>query len=139
MPSDKKKILIVDDEESFADIVKLNLEYTGEYDCVIETDSTRALSVAQSVSPDLIILDMLMPDKDGPSVLAELQADKKLRDVPVVFLTAFASKEDLERISYHTRTKPHIARKPISAEDLIELVRRHLGQTARPAGPDAPR
>ncbi len=71
----KKRILLVDDEESLCRVLKLNLEETGEYEVKTETRGTRALAIARDFKPNLIILDFVMPDIDGGSLLNQLQAD----------------------------------------------------------------
>jgi len=119
---EKKRILIVDDEEAFGDIVKLNLEYTGEFEVLAEKRGSEALNAARHFRPDLIILDVLMPDMDGPAVLKELRKDKDFKNTPVIFLTALVSKNQ----SADGRNQPYVASKPISSDDLLEIVRRHL-------------
>lgn len=121
-----KKILVVDDEESFGDIVKLNLEFTGDYEVCLEKEGTRAVEAARRENPDLIILDMLLPDMDGVAVLEALHADPSLKQIPVVFLTAFVSEKERQTLSGRIGIKPHIASKPITSEKLLELVRKHV-------------
>lgn len=64
----EKKILIVDDEEDFTKLIKLNLERTGEYEVEIENGGLRGLAAAREFKPDLILLDILMPDMEGGEV-----------------------------------------------------------------------
>lgn len=91
----KKRILLVDDEASFTRLMKLNLETNAEYDVHVENDGSKALATARSFRPDLILLDVIMPDIDGGQIASELRADPKLKDVPVVFLTAVVSKNEV--------------------------------------------
>ena len=91
----KKRILLVDDEASFTRLMKLNLESNAEYEVHIENDGSKAVSTARSFQPDLILLDVIMPDIDGGEVASKLGADPKLKNVPVVFLTAVVSKNEV--------------------------------------------
>lgn len=91
----KKRILLVDDEASFTRLMKLNLETNAEYDVQVENDGSRALATARAFQPDLILLDVIMPDIDGGQIASELRADPKLKKVPVVFLTAVVSKNEV--------------------------------------------
>jgi CheY-like chemotaxis protein len=123
----KKKILIVDDEESFADIVKLNLEFTGEYDVCVEKEGFRAVEAARREKPCLIVLDMILPDMDGAAIFEALHEDPELRRIPVVFLTAFVTSRDHKVLSERIGRKPHIESKPISSETLLAMVRKYAG------------
>ncbi|MBU3758962.1 MAG: response regulator [Candidatus Omnitrophica bacterium] len=120
-----KKILIVDDEESFGDIVKLNLEYTGLYRVCAEKEGLRAVESALREKPDLIILDMLMPDTDGVAILEALRAEPSLKKTSVVFLTAFMSDRDLQALRVKIGVNVPILSKPISSEKLLEAIGRY--------------
>ena len=69
---DKKKVLFVDDEENFLRVVKLNLEETAGYEVKIVTDAAMAIDAVRKFNPDLIFLDIIMPDIDGGEVAAQL-------------------------------------------------------------------
>ena len=91
-----KRILVVDDEPSVTRNLKLNLESGGGYEVLGENYAANALAAARSFQPDLILLDVMMPDMDGGEVAARLQADPLLRDTPVIFLTAIVSNEETD-------------------------------------------
>ncbi len=123
----KKKILVVDDEESFGDIVKLNLEYTEEYDVVVEREGVKAESAARALNPDLIILDMILPDMDGVAIFEALHRDPELKQIPVVFLTAFVSTKERKALIDKIGIKNLVIEsKPIASEALLALVRKHV-------------
>ncbi len=65
----KKKILVVDDERGFTKMVKLNLEANGNYDVKIQNNPLEALQTAVEFKPDVILLDVIMPDMEGPDVV----------------------------------------------------------------------
>lgn len=117
----KPKILLVDDEEAFTKVTKLTL--TG-YDLQIENDSTRALVSAREFKPDLILLDVMMPNFDGGDVAAQIRADAELKDVPIVFLTALVTEKESAR---HPMMGgyPFIA-KPVTPEQLVQNIEKFL-------------
>ena len=123
----RKRLLIVDDEESFTKLLKLNLEATGAYEVRTENDGARALEVAREFRPDLFILDIVMPNVDGGEVVARLRGDPELKDIPVVFLTAIVSKAELDGDARRIHGIVYIA-KPVSHEKLVEVIEAQLGR-----------
>ena len=119
----KKRILLVDDEESLCRVLKLNLEETGEYEVKTETRGTRALAIARDFKPNLIILDFVMPDIDGGSLLNQLQADNATKNIPVIFLTAIASKDDSDEkvVAGH-----YILAKPVAFDTLVQSIKEKI-------------
>ncbi len=91
---EKKRILVVDDDLSFTRMMKLNLERAGDYDIRIENAGSRAVASAREFKPQLILLDVIMPEVDGGDVAAMLKEDPILKDIPVVFITALVSGEE---------------------------------------------
>jgi len=91
----KKKILIIDDEKNFCWMVKKRLEKSSahRYKVHVETKGARALQTAKAVQPDLILLDVLMPDLAGPEVFEKLRNDAHLKHIPSVFLSGAIGKE----------------------------------------------
>ena len=90
----KKKILVVDDECAFTRMMKLVLEQTGTYEVFCENNASRAVATAHACQPDLILLDVVMPEMDGGAVAALLQAESRLKNVPIVFLTALVDSQE---------------------------------------------
>lgn len=87
-PRQLKCVLCVDDEEDIQTIVKISLERLGDIKVHFCTDPQHAVARAHEVTPDLILLDFLMPGLDGATLFKRLQADPDLARIPVVFLTA---------------------------------------------------
>src|SRR5438552_5459193 len=83
-----RRILIIDNDKNTTHLVKILLEKTGRYLVFEENDSTKALQTARNVRPDLIFLDLVMPDRDGGGIAAQIQADPELHGTPIIFLTA---------------------------------------------------
>jgi DNA-binding response OmpR family regulator len=92
-PKIKKKILVVDDEPDVLSLVETRL-VLNNYEVITASSGAEAIRKAQEESPDLILLDVLMPDKDGFKVCRQLKDDVRTRDIPVIFLTAKSRKED---------------------------------------------
>ncbi len=85
--SEKKRILVVDDEPDFAGIVQQNLEKEG-FEVEVAYDGDEGLEKVKANPPDAIVLDVMMPGKDGYQVCSELKADEQYADIPVILLTA---------------------------------------------------
>ncbi len=120
---EKKKILFVDDEEKFLRAVKLNLEETGEYEVKTESEGKKALSVAQEFKPDLIFLDIVMPDIDGGEAAHQIRSNENLKNIPIIFLTALAREEEEE--IRDGRIGGHLLAKPVTTERLIECIKKY--------------
>jgi CheY-like chemotaxis protein len=117
----KAKILVIDDEEDICHFTKSVLERTGKFEVAVSTDSARGLALAKAEHPDLIILDVNMPNMDGGEIAQVLREFKSTCDIPIIFLTALLKKDEVEdkagKIGAHT----YIA-KPASAQELIEKI-----------------
>ena len=82
-----RTILIVDDEPDIRSLVRMSLELDAGWTVVDEADANRAVEGAAALQPDLVILDVNLGVRDGPSVLADLRRDARTASIPVVFLT----------------------------------------------------
>jgi adenylate cyclase len=91
---DKNKILIIDDEPDFAQIFKKRLEAEG-YEVITASDGNEGLKKIRLEDPDVILLDILMPGKDGYTMLKEMKEDAFIRKVPVIVVTAKPYMQDL--------------------------------------------
>ncbi len=126
---DKKRILLVDDEPDFCSIVQGQLEKEG-FEVELAYNGVEGLKKIRENPPDAIILDVMMPEKDGYEVCGELKDDEKLADIPVVLLTAVASHVTSTRYSHRdgmsTEADDYIA-KPASAEEITQSIKGLLG------------
>src|SRR6266568_1435034 len=95
----QRRILIVDDEDDIREVAQVSLELVGNYEVLTATSGRDGLERARSGRPDAILLDVMMPDMDGPSTLAELRRDPATRDIPVVFLTAKTQAAERTRLA----------------------------------------
>ncbi|MCG3149589.1 MAG: DNA-binding response regulator MtrA [Verrucomicrobiae bacterium] len=94
--TDKRRILMIDDDPSMSGIVKRNLEQTGTFEVRTEQRGADGLQAAREFRPDLLLLDMVMPDCDGGNVLALFRNDDELKQIPVVFLTGTISEDGMD-------------------------------------------
>ena len=128
--SEKKRILVVDDEPDFASIVQGNLEKEG-FEVEVAYNGVEGLEKVHANPPDAIVLDVMMPEKDGYEMCADLKGDEKYSDIPIVLLTAVASHVTSTRYSHadgmSTEADDYIA-KPVKKETLFEMIRRHLDE-----------
>jgi CheY-like chemotaxis protein len=127
----KRRLLLIDDEAAFTRIAKLNLEATGVYEVRVENDGSRALDAAREFCPDLILLDVIMPDVDGGDVGGQIRSDAGLAHVPVVYLTAAVSHEEL-RGEWGTIGGRLFIAKPASHRTLLAVIERELGTPTSP-------
>ncbi len=112
----KRKILLIDDEEDFCFFVKRNLEISGEYSVIKTTDPNKGINVAQKDSPDIILLDIMMPRKDGLKTLEVLKKNKKTMSIPIIMLTAVED-EGTKLKAAHSYCEDYVV-KPVSCEML---------------------
>lgn len=113
---DKKKILIVDDESDAIFILEKELAARG-YSVITANNGKDAVTLARSKHPDLIILDVAMPDMDGGQVAEKLQEGLLTRDIPIIFLTALFPKRKEEEQSRVLAGRLFVA-KPYDMEEL---------------------
>lgn len=91
-----KKILIVEDEEYIAEMYKLKLEIAG-YDVRIAPDGVEGVRQVHEYRPDLVLLDLIMPNKDGYQVIKEIREDSKVSKTKILILSNLGQKEEIER------------------------------------------
>ena len=117
----KKKIMAIDDEPGVTRLIKLNLERTGLYEVLAVNEAESALAEARQFKPDLILLDVMMPNMDGGTVAAQIGADPALRNTPVVYLTAAITKEEVGPQGKFSGGRRVIA-KPIALKELTDCI-----------------
>lgn len=116
MADNSGKILIIEDERDVADLISFNLERSG-YEVLIAHDGLKGQDLALKERPDLIILDLMLPGKDGYSVFKELRRDNRTSHTPVLMLTARAQTED--RIKGLEAGADDYLTKPFSPKELV--------------------
>ena len=134
----KAKVLVVDDEPDVLDLVSYNL---GQAGFLVETaaDGAEGLRKARSAAPDLILLDLMLPEMDGLEVCKLLRRDPKTNGIPIIMLTARAG--EIDRIVGLELGATDYVPKPFSPRELVLRVKKRLEERqarARPAQPPLP-
>jgi CheY-like chemotaxis protein len=122
--TERRRILIVDNDRDITHLVKVLLERTGHYLVLEESDAAAAHQSAQNFRPDLILLDIVMPETDGGEVAARIQADPELQNTPIIFITALVTRAEAKS-GLNIQGHPFLA-KPVSIPELINAIEKHL-------------
>lgn len=115
----KKKILIADDEHKIIMALEYSFRKNG-YEVFIARDGSEVLEILKEETPDIILLDVMMPNVDGYSTLSEIRKNEKLKDVKVIFLSAKAGENDIQK-GLELGADAYIT-KPYSIKKLMEKV-----------------
>jgi CheY-like chemotaxis protein len=119
-----KKILVCDDDPVILRLLQVNLEIEG-YDVVAAHHGEEAVALTRQEHPDLVILDIMMPRKDGYQACAEIKSDDSTKDIPVVFLSAKAQQSDIEKGRAYGVTD--YLTKPFDPTELLDVIERLTG------------
>lgn len=132
-----KRILIVDDEASIVAYLTAVLDDEG-YETTATTDAQEAIDLARNQKPDLISLDIMMPKRSGIALYQEFRHDAKLRDVPIIFVSAFSRSSDFGPSSFRRLVPDESVpfpdaylEKPIQVSEFLETVADLIGAAAR--------
>ncbi|HEX8465675.1 MAG TPA: response regulator [Abditibacterium sp.] len=115
-----KRILMVEDDPDIQIVARLSLEAVGQFTVSVCSGGEEALQIVQSFAPDLVLLDVMMPDMDGPTVLQRLRADAQTASLPVVFMTAKAQAQEVA--SYKGKGALAVISKPFDPMELPHLL-----------------
>ncbi|PIP68665.1 MAG: two-component system response regulator [Candidatus Omnitrophica bacterium CG_4_9_14_0_2_um_filter_42_8] len=122
---DKKRILVVDDEEDILNILRFRLE-ANNYEVLVASDGQEGLNKARSEKPDLMILDLMLPKLDGYKVCRMLKFDEAYKSMPIIIFTARAQKKD-EELSMEMGADAYIS-KPFEPEILLSRMKELLSK-----------
>ncbi|MCP3868758.1 MAG: response regulator [Gammaproteobacteria bacterium] len=122
----KKRILVVDDEVALTRMIRMNLERAGDFEVRTENAGSKAVAAAREFRPDVILLDVMMPDKPGDEVAQELKDDPQLSGIPFAFLTAIVTKTETGEAGSDIGGNYFIA-KPVRTEDLLAAIEKMTG------------
>jgi len=114
----RRKILVVEDDQDIADLVKLVLE-TGDYEVKTILDPEQAYDEAKSYRPDAVLVDLLMPRMDGWEVFKMIRHDPAFRDTPVAILTAKSQEFDA-MVGLHVMKADAYITKPFGKQELLD-------------------
>ena len=116
------KVLIIDDEVDFCYFVQKNLTQNGMFDVVIATNGQDGIDLAKNEEPDIILLDLFMPDMPGEDVAAALKENTATAGIPILFVTALATNDDVVDSKESKIGNNYILPKPVRTKKLIETI-----------------
>ncbi|TET85279.1 MAG: response regulator [Anaerolineales bacterium] len=119
------QILVVDDEDYICRLIRFVLEDAG-YEVLLAGSTDEGLKLLREAHPDIVTIDLMMPGRSGLDMLAEMQADPAIRDVPSLVVTAVGIQADLEQANKLGATAT--LNKPFSHQQLIDAIRGVLGE-----------
>jgi len=130
--SPKKTIVCVEDEPEMVDLIRLILSRKG-FEVLGAGTGVEGLDLIRKRSPDLVLLDLMMPDMDGWEVYQQMKAGEKTRDIPVIVVTAKAQSIDKVLGLHIAKVDDYIA-KPFSPQDLLASVEKVLNKQVEQQG-----
>lgn len=119
-----KRILIIDDEDTIQTVVQFGVKIAAGWEVLTASSGLEGVETAQAEQPDMILLDVMMPDKDGIATFKELQAHPKTQQIPVILLTAKA--QTAEKRQFNDLGVSGVITKPFNSLDLPEQISRIL-------------
>mgnify|MGYP005839384229 FL=1 len=125
MSEPRKKIVCIEDEPEMIDLVRLILGRRG-FELIGAVGGREGLETVRQVKPDLVLLDLMMPDMDGWEIYQHMKADEELRNIPVIIVTAKAQSID-KVLGLHIAKVDDYITKPFGPQELIDSVNRVLG------------
>lgn len=118
--------MLVDDEASITRMIRRNLETTGRFEVLDVNDPMQVVTKAKDFKPDLVFLDVMMPNKDGGELAADFREEPLLADTPIVFLTAIVSRTEVPPTGSVIGEHLFLA-KPVTLENLLACIDKILG------------
>ena len=120
------RILVVDDEKNILELIRFNLEREG-YEVLTAPDGIQGLELARKESPDLIVLDVMLPEMSGLEVCQELHQNAATKGIPIIMLSARA--EELDRVLGLELGADDYVTKPFSPRELVARIKARLRRT----------
>lgn len=120
----RRRVLVIDNDRDTTRLMKILLEKRGDYFVLEENDSARAHQTAREFRPNVILLDIVMPETDGGEVASRIENDAELRGIPIIFLTALVTQSEAQSgLEINGRS---FLSKPISIPELVGAIEQHL-------------
>ncbi len=120
-----KKLLVAEDDKFLASAYRVKLTKAG-FEVQIANDGEEALAILQTFTPDLILLDLMMPVTDGFSVLETIKIDDRLKSIPVIVASNLGQKEDTDR-AFKLGANDFIVKSDLSLQNVIDKINKLLG------------
>ncbi len=118
-----KKIVVIDDEADFIFFLKKNLEKQGGFQVITCSDSGKAFNVIKKNKPNLVLLDILMPQVSGMQIAEDIKNDPETKDIPVIFITAAVTKKETDKEGNVIGGRYFIA-KPARVAEIIDMIKK---------------
>jgi two-component system, OmpR family, response regulator VicR len=122
----KRRVVYIEDEQEMIDLVRLILARRG-YDITGANGGVEGLETVRRILPDLVLLDLMMPDMDGWDVYQQMKSEESTRDIPVIVITAKAQSIDKVLGLHIARVDDYIS-KPFSPQELVDSVEKVLSR-----------
>ncbi len=120
----RKNILLIDDEETIQEVVQLGIQIEVGWQVAVASSGLEGINLAQNQQPDVILLDVMMPDMDGIDTLSQLKNNDKTSAIPVIFLTAKAQAE--EKNQFQSLGVVDVITKPFNSMTLASQIAKIL-------------
>ncbi|OGD95156.1 hypothetical protein A3A48_04260 [Candidatus Curtissbacteria bacterium RIFCSPLOWO2_01_FULL_37_9] len=117
-------MLVAEDDRFYSNIYKTKLSKEG-YEVEVANNGDQALKIAKEKTPDLILLDLIMPNKDGFELLKELREDNNLKKVKIIILSNLGQEEDIKRVRVYG-VVDYLVKTNISIHTVIDKIKEHL-------------
>ena len=121
----EKNILLIDDEETIQEVVRVGIQIEAGWQVESASSGIAGINLAQNLQPDVILLDVMMPDLDGIDTLSRLKNNARTSNIPVIFLTAKAQAE--EKNQFQSLGVVDVITKPFNSMTLASQIARILG------------
>jgi CheY-like chemotaxis protein len=121
----RRRILVVDDEESLTKLVAMILEFMTNYVVRVENSATQAVATAEEFHPDLVLMDISMPAMDGGELASRFKTNAALHSIPIVFLTGTVTEQEVAEHEGYIGGLRFLA-KPFEAADLLDCIAQQL-------------
>jgi len=120
-----KNILLIDDEEPIQEVVQMGIQIEAGWQVAIASSGIEGINLAENQQPDVILLDVMMPEMDGIATLSQLKSNNKTSGIPVIFLTAKAQAE--EKNQFQSLGVVDVITKPFNSMTLASQIAKILG------------
>ncbi|PIR13585.1 response regulator [Candidatus Falkowbacteria bacterium CG11_big_fil_rev_8_21_14_0_20_39_10] len=125
MAKAKKKILITEDEQSISNVLRNKLERYG-FEVILASTGEESLNKTKAMKPDLVLLDLIMPHKDGFQVLEEMKKDKDMKKIDVIVFSNLGQEADMKRTK-EMGASDYIIKSNMSISEVVEKINKVLG------------
>lgn len=124
--ANKKSILLVEDDEFLAELYATKLSLEG-FEVSLAVDGEKGLKLAKEMNPDLILLDIILPKKDGFEVLKALKSDASLKKIPVILLTNLSQKDEVQK-GLDLGANDYLIKAHFMPSEVVKKIKRTIGE-----------